>query len=192
MTQASINPCLPPTDPCRSPVTPLFHPGISFRQVPLCDGPSCECARPAYPRVRITAAGTVDRADWVRGWIMAQLTTRGEVSCDEHPLKVRAGGWWADAFRTPSGFKTGSKLWALQWALVTNEALITAKQYATQALNPLMQWGIASRINIDASYVSRKVMQLQIVVTGPGTTTAATLQGSAMPDSAWLWQEYKA
>ena len=192
MTQAQINPCLPPPDPCRSPVVPLFHPGLSFRAVPLCEGPYAECPQPGYARMRITSSGSIDRADWIRGWIMAQLTTRGEVSCEEHPLKMRAGGWWADAFRIPAGFKTGSKLWALQWSLVTNEALIMAKQYATTALNPLMQWGIASRINIDASYVSCKVMRLAIDVTGPGVASTATVQGMAMPDSAWLWQEYKA
>jgi len=89
------------------------------------------------------------------------------------------------------GLKTGSKLWALQWSLVTNDALIMAKQYATQALNPLLAWGIASRIGISASYVSRQVMQLSINVTGPGTSAAA-VQGTAMPDAGWLWQEYKA
>ena len=142
--------------------------------------------------MRITSAGTLDRSRWLEGWIIAQLTTRGEVSCDEHPLKQRAGGWWADAFRTPAGFKTGSKLWALQFSLATNDALIMAKQYAMQALNPLLAWGIASRISIQASYVSKKVMKLDIDVTGPGNSASAAVQGTAMPDSGWLWQDYRA
>jgi len=193
MTQVStINPCLPAPDPCASPVVPLFNSPISFRQIPLCDGPYCDCPSPSYGRMRLTSAGTLDRSRWLEGWIIAQLTTRGEVSCDENPLKKRAGGWWADAFRTPAGFRTGSKLWALQWSFVTNDSLIMAKQVATQALNPLMAWGIASRIRIEASFVSRKVMKLAITVTGPGISTAAAVQGTAMPDAGWLWQEYKA
>ena len=191
MTQASINPCLPPPDPCRSPVVPLFHSGIAFRQVPLCEGPYCDCPMPSYTRLRITSAGTLDRTRWLESWIIAQLTTRGEVACEEHPLKQRAGGWWADAFRTPAGFRIGTKLWALQYSFASNDAMILAKQYATQALNPLMAWGIASRITIDVSYVSRKVMRLAVAVTGPGAAGAAAVQGTAMPDSGWLWEEYR-
>ena len=191
MTQVSLNPCLPPQDPCRSPVVPLFNSPLSFRQIPLCEGPYCDCPQPSYARMRITAAGTLDRSRWLEGWIIAQLITRGEVSCEEHPLKQRAGGWWADAFRNPAGFKTGSKLWALQFSLATNDAMIMAKQYATQALNPLLAWGIASRINIGVSYVSKKVMKLDIDVTGPGASASAAVQGTAMPDSGWLWQEYR-
>jgi len=192
MTQASINPCAPPSDPCRSPVVPLFHSGISMRQVPLCEGPYCECPSPSYARMRITSGGTLDRSRWLESWMISQLTTRGEVACDEHPLKRRAGGWWADSFRTPAGFRIGSKLWALQYSSATDDALILAKQYATLALNPLMAWGIASRIQIDATYVSRKVMRLSVSATGPGASGAAALQGAALPDSGWLWEEYRA
>ena len=192
MAQLAINPCLPPPERCRSAVMPLFTSPLSFRQVPLCEGPYPECARPAYPRMHITAAGTIDRAEWLKGWIMAQLTTRGAVNCEEHPLKRRAGGWWADAFRNPVGFQTGSKLWTLQWAFVTNEALLLAKQYATSALNPLLAWGIAANIGVEVSYVTCKVMSLAVTVTGPGVSTSAMVQGTAMPNSGWLWQEYKA
>jgi len=51
---------------------------------------------------------------------------------------------------------------------------------------------IASRIKIEASYVSGKVMKLAITVTGPGASAATAVQGTAMPDSGWLWQEYRA
>jgi len=33
-------------------------------------------------------------------------------------------------------------------------------------------------------------MALAITVSGLGVATAATVQGTAMPDSGWLWQEY--
>jgi len=62
--------------------------------------------------MRITAAGQLDRSRWLEGWIIAQLTTREEVSCEEHPLKKRAGGWWTPSATRPA-FRTGSKLWAL-------------------------------------------------------------------------------
>jgi len=125
MTQVSVNNCLPPVGPCHSPITPLFAAGVPIRQVPLCVDPTCECPQLAYGRALCRRR---DRSEWLKGWIIAQITTRGEVSCDEHPLKVRAGGCWADSFRSPAGFRSGSKLWALQWSFVTNESLIAAKQ----------------------------------------------------------------
>ena len=73
-----------------------------------------------------TSTGTIDRAEWIKGCVMAQLTTHGAVSCEEPPLRKRAGGWWADAFRSPVGFSIGSKLWTLQGAFVTNEAMLLA------------------------------------------------------------------
>lgn len=193
MTQLSIDPCAPPsTERCLSPNFPLFTPGISTRQVPLCDGPYCECPVPSIARYYVTSRGTLDRSHWIEGWIISQLITRGEVSCEEHPLRKRDGGWWADAFRQPaSQFKSGSKLWALQWGFVTNENLIFAKQYATQALSYLVGWGIASSIKIETSYVSRNVMRLHVLVTGPGLMQAVTVEGQGMPSAAWLWQEYK-
>ena len=172
-------------------MVPLFNLPLSFRQVPLCEGPYPECPRPAYPRMRVTSAGTLDRAEWIKGWVMAQLTTRGAVSCEEHPLRRRVGGWWADAFRRPVGFTTGSKLWSLQWVFVTNEALILAKSYATIALNPLIAWGVASKITVEVSYITCKVMRLAITVTGPGVSTNTVVQGTVMPDAGWLWQEYR-
>lgn len=142
MTQVSINPCLPPADPCRSPAPAFWKAGSS---------PSCDARRGL---LRGTSAET----------------PRG---------RRAAGGPIASA--TPQVSRSD----------VTNDALIMAKQYATQALNPLMAWGIASRIRIEASYVSAKVMRLAITVTGPGTSAAAAVQGTAMPDSGWLWQEYQ-
>jgi len=64
------------------------------------------------------------------------------------------------------------------------------KQYAAQALLPLLQWGIAARTSVSATYVSRKVMALAIDVSGPGSAAAVAVQGTAMPDAGWLWQEY--
>lgn len=195
MAQLSVDPCNPtPSDPCRSPIYPLFSTGISPRQIPLCgDGPYCECEGQSIARYRITPAGTLDRSHWIEGWIIGQLLTRGEVSCEEHVLRKRDGGWWADSFRKPAGqFRSGSKLWSLQWSFVTNEALIMAKQFANQALQYLLAWGIASTLKIDTSYVSRNVMRLQVKVIGPGLMTQTIIvDGQAMPNAGWLWQEYK-
>jgi phage gp46-like protein len=189
---SNTNPCAPPVERCESPNYPLFTPGISTRMIPQCSVSFCDCPQVAVGRYRVTAQGALDRSHWIEGWIINQLSTRGEVSCEEHPLGKRDGGWWADSFRTPAGFRSGSKLWSLQWRHVTNDALITAKQYASEALQYLVVWGIASRLIVETSYISRNVMQLAVKVIGPGNLTGnITVQGQSMPNAGWLWQEYK-
>jgi phage gp46-like protein len=192
MAQVS-NPCAPlPGDPCRTVYQQPFKTGVSFRHVPACDGSHCDLYGCGGPNMRVTNQGTLDRSHWLEGWISHQLLTRGEVSCDEHPLKKRDGGWWFDSFRQPAGqFRTGSKLWSLNWNRVTNESLMLAKQYANQSLQYLVAWGIASSVKIETTYVSSVVMRLHVSVSGPGVSTGVTVQGQAMPNAGWIWEEYK-
>lgn len=147
---------------------------------------------------------------------MTQLLTKAWVDCDEHPLRdmpgspiKRGGGWWADAFRSTAvagaarPFISGSKLWALNWVHggATNNVLLKAEEYATQALRYLLQWGVVSRISVKAVYLTRAingtgfpgaVMHLRVSVAGPGiVATTFTFEGSQMPNFEWLWKEYE-
>jgi phage gp46-like protein len=184
-----VNPCGPQPERCRSPIYPLFETGIAIKQVPLCQGPVCDCDTPSYGRIRLNAGGTLDRTKWLEGWVISQLSTRGEVGCEDTILRRREGGWWADDFRRGVNFKSGSKLWALQWSFVENDTLIMAEAYANEALAPLVSWGIASRIKVKASYVSRRVMRLTIEIIGPGLSAAVTIDGQALPNGGWAWGE---
>ena len=190
--------CAPPEPVCRTKEYPIFKTPISTRRVPECSPPPCpgECTG-GNPGINITSLGTLDREKWIEGWITGQLFTRGQVECEEHPLGKRDGGWWADAFRTNvrggqgASFKSGSKLWALKWSYVTNEALITAKAYATEALSYLIDWGIVATLKVTALYVSHNVMHIRVAITGPGVSTGFVFEGTAMPNSTWLWEEYR-
>lgn len=184
-----INACAPQPSRCQSPNYPVFSTGISVRQIPVCGPSPCDCDTPMTGRYRVALGGTLDRSHWLEGWIYSQLVTRGAVACDEHTLGRSAGGWWADAFRgTGNSFQSGSKLWSLQWSRVTNEALIYARQYATEALQYLVQWGIASRIKVDSNYVNPKVMRLVITVIGPGHPQEVTVDGQVVPSGGWAWE----
>src|SRR5262245_26668396 len=192
---AAIEPCAPPPGRCRTTLYPLSKPGISSRQIPTCAPDYCGLVACGSPNWRVTREGTLDRSHWVEGWIAQQLFQRGEVSCDEHPLKQRSGGWWADAFRIER-FRSGSKLWALQWEPVTNDTLLKAKNYALEALQYLLAWGIVGKLTVDALYISRTVMQLRIMLTIPGAATTAppvpatlVFQGEVVPAKGWLWKE---
>jgi len=197
--------CDPRDDRCVRPVEPTFLPGISVRHSPSCTGDICALFACDGGNWRVTNENTLDRARWIEGWIITQLLTRGFVDCEEHPLQQRGGGWWADAFRAASTgrsrFRSGSKLWALKWRRggATNDLLLQAKDYAYEALQYLETWGIVSELQIDAQFITRAitgvgipgaVIHLKISIRGPGVASAFTLEGMAMPDASWLWQEY--
>src|SRR5262249_39501026 len=188
-----------------------FLPGISVRHSPSCSDHICNTVFSCdFGNWRITNEGTLDRAKWIEGWIMTQLLTRGFVDCDEHPLGKRGGGWWADTFREAqtvgagtgrTGFRSGSKLWSLQWRHggATNDLLLRTESYAIEALRPLSQWGIISSLSVKAVYLTRAingsgfpgaVIHLRISIKGPGVTNTYTFEGSQMPNFEWLWREY--
>jgi phage gp46-like protein len=185
------NVCAPVAPRCRTRNYPLFQTPISTRRVPECSPPTCptECTG-GNGALNVTNLGTLDREKWIEGWITQQLFTRGQIECEEHPLGKRDGGWWADSYRSDQ-FKSGSKLWALKWSRVTNEALVTAKQYTMEALSYLLNWGLVSTLTVTPMYVSHNVMHILIKITGPGTSRQLVFEGTAMPNSTWLWEEYR-
>jgi len=190
--------CDPADDSCVRPVEPIFSPGISVRHSPSCTGNICGLFQCDGGNWRVTNQGTLDRSEWIKGWILTQLETRGLVECAEHPLGQRAGGWWADAFRTRttnSQFRSGSKLWALKFTHggATNQLLLQAKQYAQSALSPLLAWGVVAKLSMDALFVSMRpaTIQLKITFSGPGVAASFTIEGQQQPASDWLWREYR-
>ena len=168
---------------CRPQAQPQFRTGISTRAIPSCTNGDCG----AEPSWRVTRSGTVDRSHWIEGWILNQLNTRGRATCQESGLDRDSGGWWMDSFR-PQEFKSGSKLWSLQWANDLDLAMRAAKSYAEDALVYLKQWGIASRIQVEAEYICRNILRLHITVTGPGQSTSMIVEGQTLPDYGWVWK----
>ena len=188
-----VSACTPPPEPvCRSRNYPLFKTPISAQRTPECSPPRCptECTG-GNPNVRINNLGTLDRSKWIEGWITTQLFTRGQIDCEDHPLGKRDGGWWADAFRTGLAFRSGSKLWALKWERVTNATLMKAKEYTVEALSYLLAWGVVSSLTVTPTYVSHNVLHITIKITGPGVSQQLVFEGTALPNSVWLWEEYR-
>ena len=192
--------CDPADDRCVTIEPSKYLPGISVRHSPSCSGNICGLFACDGGNWRVTNQGTLDRSEWIKGWAITQLFTRGFVDCAEHPLGKRDGGWWADSFRMAGGystFKSGSKLWALHFTHggALNELLWRAKDYAAEALSPLQSWGIVTRMNIDAVYLQRyaaqAMMHLHIQLAGPAFISEFTVEGAQQPASDWLWTEYR-
>jgi len=167
----------------------LFRSGIATQLVPGCSTIYCDVGQTGTPGWRVVPGRTLDTRDWIKGWIINQLSTRAAVTCEESPLGLKSGGWWADAFRGPVIFVSGSKLWTLQWEKSVATTLAAAQRYAVEALEYLVSWGIADSVTADVAYVSKNVLTLAVTVKGPNINSVVSLTGQQLPDFEWLWQE---
>lgn len=173
---------------CATASPNLFRSGISTQLIPGCMT-YCDVGQPGTPGWRVTPQRTLDTRDWIRGWILNQLSTRAAVTCEESPLGVKGGGWWADAFRGAVLFRSGSKLWTLQWQKSITETLMTAQRYVNESLSYLVDWGIADSVTADVAYVNKNVLTLTVTVKGPNLDLTVPLTGQQMPNFEWLWQD---
>lgn len=63
-----------------------------------------------------------------------------------------------------AGDRRGSKLWLLERSKRTNETLALARQYAQEALAPLVTRGIASAVAVEAEYGTNVDLVLRVTV----------------------------
>lgn len=59
-------------------------------------------------------------------------------------------GWWGDTYPTVTGDRIGSRLWLLGREKITNNTLNRARDYATEALQWLIDDGVAARVEASA------------------------------------------
>ena len=75
-------------------------------------------------------------------------------------------GWWGDSFLPRP---IGSKLWLIDRAKQTDQTLTRAKDYAQDALQWLVDDGIAGSVDVAASWPAPGFLGLRIVIRqGPG------------------------
>lgn len=73
-------------------------------------------------------------------------------------------GWWGDTYPTVAGDRIGSRLWLLGREKITNEMLNRARDYATEALQWLIDDGVAARVDIESSRSGIDEAQLDISI----------------------------
>lgn len=79
-------------------------------------------------------------------------------------------GWPGDTY---SEFNWGSRLWLLKRKKLTNAIVGTVKDYASEALAPLVTYRYASSYSVSATRSSRYTIDLEIEITKPDSTTAS-------------------
>ena len=86
-------------------------------------------------------------------------------------------GWGGDSYN--DGFQTGSKLWTLSRAKQLTEILDDAQLYASQALQWLVDDGVAKSVQVIATNPQMSVLLLEILVVLPdGSTEQRTFRAN--------------
>jgi len=90
-------------------------------------------------------------------------------------------GWWADKWPGEPGDQIGSRLWLLGREKQLTAVLKRAREYAEEALQWLIDDGIASRVEITAYDVRRGVLGMNIRIDRP-------TKGVAIYNFSYLWE----
>jgi phage gp46-like protein len=77
-------------------------------------------------------------------------------------------GWWGDTLEATAGRDAiGSRLWLLSREKQTTEVLARAREYAREALQWLIDDGIADSVSVDAEWISMGVLGLRVRIARP-------------------------
>ena len=80
-------------------------------------------------------------------------------------------GWWADAYPMLPGDKIGSRLWLLNREKQLQSVLSRAQEYAQEALQWMLDDGVASSVVCSAQIVRMGLLGLTIAITPPAANT---------------------
>lgn len=76
-------------------------------------------------------------------------------------------GWWGDAYPDTEGDLLGSRLWLLRREKQIDVVLVKARQYGREALQWLIDDGVAREIDVQASFPAPTVLVLDIAIHRP-------------------------
>lgn len=109
--------------------------------------------------------------------ILISLFTDARANDDEVPAEdTSRRGWWGDLFQAAPGDQVGSKLWLLKREKRTLETLNRAEEYSKEALQWMIDDGVAAAVDTSAAWDPSGAMLLTILITKPGESQAATFR----------------
>ena len=139
--------------------------------------------------VQVGSAGAFTTREYVRSLAINYLLSDREAETVPDCMRyLTRRGWWADSFRS-DGFRLGSRLWTLQWEASISETLVRAREYALEALQPLLDYRVAQDISVEARYADRSTIVLDIEIVGPWGPIGLTISGAEHPPYGFLWRE---
>jgi phage gp46-like protein len=100
--------------------------------------------------------------------IISLFTDRRAEADDELPAGDDRRGWWGDALAEVEGDRIGSRLWLLSREKQLPQVLARAREYALEALQWLIEDGVASAVDVTAEIVRQGVLGLSVEIRRAG------------------------
>ncbi|MFZ6690869.1 phage GP46 family protein [Undibacterium sp. SXout20W] len=93
-----------------------------------------------------------DKADPLVRAVIVSLFTWRRANADDALPNVSGSrmGWWGDSYPPAANDRIGSRLWLLSRAKLTDTTAQKAKDYAREALQWLLDDGVAARVDVSA------------------------------------------
>jgi phage gp46-like protein len=109
----------------------------------------------------------------VRAVVVSLFTWRRAEPDDDLPTPDALGarmGWWGDSFPPVAGDRIGSRLWLLSRAKLLPETTARAKEYALEALQWLLDDGVATKVEVEAERQGLSTLALAVRIYQTGGT----------------------
>src|ERR1051326_6857103 len=129
-------------------------------------------------RLYIAADGSIDRAtsgadlstdSALQTAVLDSLFTDARVESEDLPFAgASRRGWWGNLFPEVDGDEVGSKLWLLAREKRTTDTLNRAEEYTQEALQWLIDDGVAESVDVEPSYDTNGALIIQALITKPG------------------------
>ena len=104
--------------------------------------------------------------------VVISLYTDARASVDEIPDgQEDPRGWWGDGVSNPQQRNIGSKLWFLDRSKITDEVVEQSRAYTLDALQWMLDDGIAENITVEAERFDLQTIRISIDILRPQTET---------------------
>ncbi len=128
------------------------------------------------------AAGDVGLGNDIEAAVLVSLFTDRRAPVDSVPPDGSRDrrGWWGDTY---TGSQIGSRLWLLDRAKKTSAAglLVQAQRYCAEALQWLVDDGIAATVDVQTSWIDAGAMAILVTVRPPGGGALTVTYGLQWP-----------
>ena len=112
-------------------------------------------------------SGSLEADDGLQTAIVISLFTDRRADPSDLPANASGAdrrGWWGDSFADVEGDRIGSRLWLLARAKKTQATLLRARDYTKEALQWLIEDGVAREVNVATEWSTARLGYLLLTI----------------------------
>jgi phage gp46-like protein len=102
--------------------------------------------------------------------VSISLFTWRRAQPDDYLPGTERMGWWGDSFAPVEGDRIGSRLWLLARAKLLADTPAKAKEYAEEALQWLLDDGVAAKVDVQAERQGLETLAMRVVIYKTGAS----------------------